>query len=496
MRIVRITNIVALLAIVFLWILLYFTQESYMGTGLDYPNHKDSTVVHFSNKNPYSFTYRGKIFGFKNEIKSGIDTVITGIWQLDPDSNQVHYFSFPDRGFEKLEALNMNPDSQLVIVGSTDSIFSVITFDSTFQSQMQIDAPAPFLGMGFPKGRTELVFGRDGKILGHIFTVSDTVTMRTYDLPNFYNRICEIYQVFVEDDTWKFLTQTNFYRLNDVWIILDTSRKSNYLIWDERGVYPEYPGIINLHRNTARSIMDYSLSKIVPVFPQPDSILIFENRKQKLIKPVAHKERYLAQANVLSDSTLWNIVSFDTTGVSSGFLSTCAYMKPPECNIPWVFEDSAYHFLLPESNSKQIFFSDSEYPAGLIRISENKFLLISSELSYAILDENGISLKRRNFLSTLHSSITRMYPEKRKILEVELPEFGAVQYFILLYGLLPLWLISLIVFWLITVLKKKPKFSVRDNHFPFSIRLVPGSIIFVIFFAISIIKMLHDFSIL
>lgn len=467
-----------------------------MGSGLDYPNQLNKSVIHFSDKNPYFFTYRGKIFGFKNEIELGKDTIITGIWQLDLDSNQVHYFSFPDRGFERLEALNMNPDSQLVIVGSTDTIFTVITFDSAFQSQMQIDAPAPFLGIGFPKERTELVFGRKGVVLAHIYTVSDTVTMRTYDLPNFYNRICEIYQVFVENDTWKFLTQTNFYRRNDVWIILDTSKKSNYLIWDERGVYPEYPGVINVHRNTAKAIMDYSLSKKTPVFPQTDSILVLKNRKLKIIKPVGHKERFFAYAEVLPDCTLWNIVSYDTSGTESGFLSTGAYMKPPDYNIPWVFEDSAYHFLLPESNSKQIFFSKSEYPTGLIKKSEKQFLLISSELSYAILDENGVSLKRKNFISTLHSSITEMYPNKHKILEVEIPEFGALQYFILLYGLLPFWLISLITFWLITVLKKKPKFSVRRNHYPFSIRIFPGSIIFVIFFAITIIKMLHDFSIL
>jgi len=467
-----------------------------MGSGLNTPNNYDSTATHFTTRNPYTFRFNEKLYGFRSERQNNGDTLITGIWNLDPDSNNVVYFNIPAPGFDKVEALNMSPDSQLIIVGSRhDSLISVLTFDSVVQSKINFTAPAPFLGMGFHKGKAELVFGRNGRVLGHIFTITDTAIMRTYDLPNFYNRICEITQVFVEDNTWKFLTQTNYYRHNDVWIILDTSRKSNYLIWDERGVYPEYPGMIKIHRNTALNIMDYSPSKIVPLLPQPDSVLIFENRKLKLIKPVNHKSVYYAHAEINKDSTTWSISSYDTTGIESGFMTSNPYLGNPETNIPWVRDEGAFHFLLPDSRSKQIFFSIDEYPAALISIPDKRYLLIGSELDYTILDHSGISLKRRNFISTLHSSIFRFYPEKRKILEVEVPEFGAIRYFIMLYGLFPLWLLSLIINWLIKILKKKPKFSVRENQLPFYLRLFPGSIIFIVFFALSIVKLLHDFSI-
>lgn len=497
MRIIRIVNIVALLAFIFLWILLYFTRETYMGSGLTYPAQIDSTAIHFSNQNPYSFVYNNNIYGFKSTSTSQGDTIITGIWELNTDSNLVNYYSIPDANIDKIEALNMNPDSQLVIVGSRhDSLISVIFFDSIIEQNIQFSAPSEFLGMGFHKGRTELVFGRSGKVLGHIYTISDTAKMRTYDLPNFYNRICEIIQVFVEDDTWKFLTQTDFYRRNDVWIILDTSRKSNYLIWDERAVYPEYPGVQNIHSDVVLDIMDYSLSKKIPLLPQRDSVLQFQNRKLKLIKPVKQKNRFFATANILPDTTTWLITSYDTSNNKSGFLSSGGYLGNINSNIPWEMSDSAYHFLIPESKSKQIFFGLNEYPTALFELKDGHYILMSSKLNYAILDQNGISLKRTNYFKMLHSTIIRIYPEKRKILEVDFPEFGAIRYFFMLYGLIPLWLLSLIINWLILVLKKKPKFSVRDNHLPFSLRLLPGSIIFLLFFGISIMKMLHDFAIL
>lgn len=496
MRIIKIANITALVAFVFLWILMYFTQESYMGSGLNYPKQFDSTAIHFSNQNPYTFMYQGKLFGFKSERSSNGDTLINGIWKLDIDSNQVDYYAIPKANIDKIEAMNMTPDSQLVIVGSRyDSLISVLFFDSIFQRNMQFTSPAAFMGIGFHKGRTELIFGRKGRVLGHIFSITDTVKMRTYDLPNFYNRICEITQVFVEDDTWKFLTQTNYHRRNEVWIILDTSRKSNYLIWDERAVYPEYPGVQNIRGNVVLDIMDYSLSKKIPLFPQRDSVLQFVNRKLKIIKPAPQKEKFVANASILSDSTQWTITSYDTSNVESGFLSNSPYLKYPNYNIPFVLEDSAYHFLIPESQSKQIFFSSGEYPTALLQQKNGNFLLLSSKLNYAILNAEGISLKRSNFFRTLHSTISRIYPEKRKILEVEVPEFGAIRYLFMMYGLIPLWLISLIINWLVKVLKKKPKFSVRDNYVPYSLRLLPGSLIFILFFGLSIVKMLNDFGI-
>ncbi len=497
MRIVKITNIVAASAFVILWILLFFTKESYMGSGLNYPANFDSTALHFTPKNPYTFTYNGKLFGFRNEITSNKDTIITGLWNLDTDSNLVHYTPFPDGKIDKIESLSINPDSQLIIVGSkNDTSFSIIIFDSTVHKTYSIHAPAEFLGMGYHKGKTELVFGRNGKILGHIFTLADSVKMRTYDLPNFYNRICEIIQVFVEDDTWKFLTQTNYHRRNEVWIILDTTRKSNYLIWDERGVYPEYPGILSVHHDTALEIMDYSLSNKIPNLPQHDSVLQFENRKLTLNKPVPHKKVYFGHATIKIDGTIWDITSYDTSQTQSGFLTRNQYLSNPSFNLPYELDDSSFHFLMPESNSKQIFFDTDEYPAALLGLPEGGHLLISSKLNYSFLNSEGISIQRKNFFSTLHSSIRRIYPENRNILEVEVPEFGALRYFFMLYGLLPLWLISLIVNWLIQVLKKKPKFSVRDNNLPYSLRLLPGSVIFIVFFALSIVKMLNDFSII
>lgn len=468
-----------------------------MGSGLTQPKDIRSNGMHFNKINPYGFIYKNNSYGFFSEKNSVGDTIITNIWELDTDSNRVFYHPIPNSNISNIEALVMDPDSEIVIIGSKDdSLISVIFFDSIIHKNIQFTAAADFKGIGFPNGHTELIFGRKGSILGHIYRISDTTEMRTYDLPNFFNRICNISQVFIEENKWRFLLQTDFYRKNEVWIILDTSKKSNYLIFDERAVYPEYPGILKIHGKTALEIMDYTFSARVPQLPQKDSLLLFTEHKFKLIQPYKHKELYTAWAIPKIDTVIWSICSIDNKKQSSGFLSNNYLLNAPDFNLPYLLTDSAFHFLIPSSkNNKQIFYNKDEYPVALLRNSPKTMLLLSNQLNYAILDKNGVSIERKNFFKLIHSSIYRIYPEKRQLLEVTFPEGGAIRYLLVLYGLFPLWLISLVITWLIKVLKRKSKFHTRESSLTLSLRLLSGTITYLIILGLSIIKMLHDFSI-
>ncbi len=233
----------------------------------------------------------------------------------------------------------------------------------------------------------------------------------------------------------------------------------------------------------------------VPNFRQTDSVLVFRNRKLKLIQSNSPKKRYFVHAIMLSDSNIWRISSYNTD-LQSGLMFNADYLGDLNGEISWQREDETYQILMPDEDKKQIFLAPDEFPTELIVLPNKKHLLLTSELNYALLDENGVSLKRKGFFSTLYVAITDIYPKRYKILEVETPEFTVIRYLAVLYGLIPLWLLSMIIYWLINILRKKPKFSVRDYHVPLSVKMFPGSILYLIFFAINIVDLLKDFSIL
>ena len=56
-------------------------------------------------------------------------------------------------------------------------------------------------------------------------------------------------------------------------------------------------------------------------------------------------------------------------------------------------------------------------------------------------------------------------------------------------------IISLVIIWLVEAIRPKPKFAVRERKWPFMMRLMPGSALYLLLWLFNIYPFLQSFSI-
>lgn len=499
MRLIRIFNITALVVFSALWVLLVLKREVFQGDGLVHPVGLRNDCNYFSSKMPYGFVHKGHFHGFTSIDING-KSVATGMWMLQEDSARIQHFVFPDAfRFNHLQAVLTMPDSSLRIIGlNNDSMVVVIHYDSLPVPAYTFKAPSTMKAAHVVDGKAEIVFGRQNKLVGSIATLKDTgVVFRRYELPGFFDRICEIVVAYPEEGKWRFLLRTDYYRRNEKWIILDTTRKTNFLIFDERAVYPDFPGLLTVNKNAFLAAFDDRISGLLPERICNDSV--FSLRKNRLIKErnyCGRMERAYWYFSHDMQHGLY-VTSWDTLPSDASFLVSYAHGGPPSWVLP--FEDEEGELIFQQNNKKekrQIFLGENEDPMAYFPIVPDTNVFISSKLSFALLNADGVLIDQKNFFTLVNSTVYKHYPQRMIVLDAALPEMGAMISFFILYGLPFIWIISLVVVWLVEAIKNKPKFAVREKPWSFSMRLLPGTIIYLISFALSIIGLLHGFGLL
>ncbi len=498
MRLVRILNISVVVLFLALWVILIVKRESYQGDGLLHPSAVRSDSTHFSHEQPYGILYDGSIMGFTSSAGSNGRVYASGLWQTDTRGQKVAYFPFPaSHRFDSLITVQATPDSTLFIVGlSRDSIVKLIYFDSIVKPGMTFRAPSDIKAVHFMKDKPEIVFGRQKKLVGSIAAVGDTsVTFRKYELPGFFDRICEIVTAYPQKNKWRFLLMTSFHRKNEKWIELETKNKTNFLVFDERAVYPDYPGMLNITKKRTLRLIDKSMSGLIPDIHE-DSVLLFNKDKftQKAVS--ATKNNFTIWFNLIGDSVSTQISDWDNLSSDGGKLSHSAYLQQDGISLPFVEEAGRFIFVMPEKESRQqIFLTEKEMPVGLLQLRKDSVLFISNRLNVAFLNDDGRLLDRKNIFALVNNTVLRLQPGTVHVLDTDFPTFRAVLWFIVLYGLILLWLLSLVVIWLIEAIRPRPKFAVRDRKWPFLLRLMPGSALYLLLYLINIYSFLQAFSI-
>jgi len=498
MRLVRILNISVVVLFLALWVILIVKRESYQGDGLLHPSAVRSDSTHFSKQLPYGILYNGYIMGFTSSTDSKGRVLATGLWRTNVQGKQVTYFPFPSsHRFDSLVSVIAAPDSSFYMVGlSHDSLVTMIHFDSIVKPGLIFTAPADIKAVHFMKDKPEMVFGRQKKLVGSIAAVGDTsVAFRKYELPGFFDRICEIVTAYPQKNKWRFLLLTDHHKKNDKWVQLDSKNKTNFLIFDERAVYPDYPGMLDKSKARVHRLIDKTFSGLIPDIGE-DSVLLFRKNAFKQIAVSKPKANHTVWFEIAGDSTITHITEWDNLSDGEGELLQHSYLASSDIALPFIEESGQYVFTIPEKKErKQIFLQDNEYPIGLFRLQTDSVLFITNLASVAYLNDDGRLLDRKNIFSLVNNTILRLRPGNLHLLDTDFPTFRAMVWFLVLYGLFPLWLLSLVVIWLIEAIRPRPKFVVRDRKWPFLLRLMPGSALYLLLYLINIYPFLRAFSI-
>ncbi|HPS83887.1 MAG TPA: hypothetical protein PLA88_06200, partial [Bacteroidales bacterium] len=148
-----------------------------------------------------------------------------------------------------------------------------------------------------------------------------------------------------------------------------------------------------------------------------------------------------------------------------------------------------------EADRRQIFMSENEFPIAWFRLSKDSNVVITNKLNFSFLNDDGRLLDRKNFFTLVNTTIIRKEPGTVTFLDGEFPTLRALTWFILLYGLIPIWIISLVIIWLVEAIRPKPKFAVRERKWPFMMRLMPGSALYLLLWLFNIYPFLLSFSI-
>lgn len=498
MRFIRIFNIAVALLFVALWIVLLVEREKFQGDGLVHPEGYVEKSNFFSENLPYGIMSRGRYFGFISEPRDSSRDIVTGIWELNPAKNKILQHSLPVQNqFDSVISIIEAPDTSFTITGVlNDSLIRIIHLDTTVAVGLSFVAPAPVKAVQYINGKLEMVFGRQKKLVGTIGTIGDsTINYRKYELPGFFDRICEIVAAWSENKKWRFLLRTDFHRRNEKWVLLDSSRRTNFLIFDERAVYPEYPGIAEKNKKEILALFDYTVSGLAPNHSFGDTIIVFDGKKLKEIPVYSGRENKAFWFLHSQTGLKIRVVSWDNN-TNDGFLVRYSYLGYPSSVLPFTADSGRIVMNMPNDKyARQIFFSDGEFPIGFFKTSSDSITLISNKLNLAQLDANGRLLDRKTFLTLVNNTISRKLPKTFHFLDTEFPNIKAMMWLLMLYGLIPLWLLSIIVVWLVDAIRVKPKFAVRERNWSFLLRLLPGSILYFLVYAANIVAFLKSFSV-
>ncbi|HBG70251.1 MAG: hypothetical protein A2W93_13150 [Bacteroidetes bacterium GWF2_43_63] len=498
MRFVRILNISVVVLFLALWIVLLIRKESYQGDGMLHPAGANTDATYFSDKLPYGINFQGDFMGFTSQTSDG-KTQATGLWKLNLKTQSISHFPFPaSHHFDSLVSVLPAADSTLTIVGlSSDSIVKLVHFDTLVTPGQIFSTPSDIKAVHYINGHPEIVFGRQKKLVGSIASVGDSsVAFRKYELPGFFDRICEIVGAWPEKNKWRFLLSSDFHHKDEKWVLIGSKNKTNFLVFDERAVFPDFPGVLNKSHKKVLHQFDYSISGMVPHRPYSDTLLIFRNNRfsEKILSKPKHN--YSTWFSIVGLQTKIALVEWDDPNNESGVLVRHFFDSDARDSLPFVSESGKFVFHQREkSEREQIFMSDKEFPIAYFRLTTDSNVLITNKLNFSFLNDNGRLLDRKNFFKLVNTTILRKEPGTITFLDGEFPTLRALTWFVILYGLVPIWLLSLVVIWLVEAIRPKSKFAVRESKWPLLMRLMPGSALYLILYAINIYPFLQTFSI-
>lgn len=473
-------------------------RESYQGDGLLHAKEMNPDSTYFSYKFPYGIRMHNNLLGFNTrKIKNTV--YATGLWSLDIKTQSVSHFSFPEtHRFESLVSIMPAPDSSLTIVGlSSDSVVKVLHFDTTITVYPIFNAPANICAVHYINNIPEIVFGRHKKLVGSIASINDsTINIRKYELPSFFDRICNILGAWPENNKWRFLLSTEYHRKNDKWILIGTKNKTNFVVFDERAVYPDLPGTLNKSLNEITNQFDYSISGLIPKQPYTDTLLIFNKAKfyEKIIcKP---KDFNCIWFNMLGQQKVLTVFESNELNNDEGIFINRLFNAQTGDTIQFVKEsDKTIIHQSEKPDSRQIFMSENEFPIAYFKLSKDSNIIITNKLNFSFVNDKCRLLDRQNFFRLVNTTVLRKEPGAMILLDGNFPTMRAITWFILLYGLIPIWILSIVTIWLIEAVRPKPKFAVRERNWTFMMRIMPGSAIYLLFFLFNIYPFLKTFSI-
>jgi hypothetical protein len=444
---------------------------------------------------PYVFILNNNFYGLNTNSNNNRD-VANGIWRLEIEKQKVFHSPIPSEyQFDSLVSVTKDNDNSIILTGLIgDSITSIIRYDSIVKPLLKIETPAKICATAFINNNFEIVFGRQKNLIGSIATIKDTsISFRKYSLPGFFNRICDILTAWNDNDKWRFLVITDYHQKDDKWVLFDNKNNSNFLAFDERAIFPDYIGVLNKSRADVERQFDYTFSGIIPQNTKSEKIIFFDEKS--ISKRIINKleDNYSIIINCSNSLNKYFTASWDNVENETGSIRSGKYGFAQTDSLFFISEDGKYIFTHPKRHKKkQIFTAENEYPICLLKLKEDSNIFITNKLNYTLLNDNGTLLNQKNFFSIVNNTVLKKYPETVLFLDVNIPKIQALMIFFVLYGLFPLWILSLIVSWLFHVLKNK---RTKGDILNLPLRLLPGTALYFIIFIIYIFNLLQVFSI-
>lgn len=465
MKSYKILNWFSLVVFLTVWIWLFIGRDSFRGSGL-YSIKTNQGIEYFNRKSPYIFQERDSIIGLVTDKKSG---KMTGVWILPSDSlNKISYLSFPaGKTVDRIVAAAKNEKQQWVFAGlCSDSLLRIFRYDTAlfFYPDAVIQHPSLIKGFSVVKGAPELVLGKMNNQLGTILRFTDTLLQsRKYELPSFFDRICLIELAYHNNKQWQFLLSSDFYQRDTVWIRYDTNRFANTLMFDEKAIYPSYPG----RPEVARRLLSQTLNRL------PFGLLI-KNIPAKICfnleKGMLKKSSF--PFDVTPDQSYSFAYQYDSL---SRTLHTDISLLGPKNS-----KESAWSFfekgqkgwtLLRYYDENRFSSSDGSVPeisldsddsiAAICRMGKDSFLVFTHSFKMAMVDSTGVLKSQSNFFTMLHTRVVEKNPGFFLLMDVKMLPVRALQWYAILGGPFFWWLLSLLFVWLFGLFSKKPTYYSR-----------------------------------
>lgn len=505
MRIKKIVNILAPFMCISIWLLLYIFNSRYAGPGYKSIPKSDqkNDISYFSTSFPLLVIKGDTLYGLTSIQKNG-SAKCNGLWHFSISRPELIIKPFPNQILiDTLLAINFNDSGTLALAGmSHDSLLQIICYDSIIKSLQTVNIKniSLFRGMDWKKNEIEIVLGRDNRQFGKIVTINDTsYSERIIELPGFFDRICDIEVAYKENNLWKFLLSTNYYKRDSVWILLGNPNKTNFLVFDENAVYPEYPGILHVNKSTFPHRFDRSNQGFLPTYYSNDSCIAFDGKKFFFFNNPSFSDNYcLSKSIYLSGPTKsFSWLQYGLIDSINQSIHTFSFGKlSPLLSFPVEINDSAISVNEP-GDSKEVIISLglADPPELIFKLPSGAVLLLTRSLHFALMDTSGNLLDRKSFVTLIHKTISDLKPGEIELLDMKFPSAGAIMWYLLLYSLPVLLIMSLMLTWLIQQLRKKPRFNVRKKKQTIGSRLIPGSVIYLILVIIFGFGFLHQLNI-
>lgn len=465
MKLYKILNWFCVVIFITVWIWLFIGRDSFRGNGL-HSIKTNNGVEYFNPQNPYLFQENDSIIGFLTDKKT---KNINGLWSVSGDSlNKIRYQLFPSgKQIGRIVAATKNEKKEWVFAAlSADSILKIFRFDTSvfFYPEVAIKNASLIKGFAVVKGLPELVLGRMNGQLGTILRFTDTlVQSRKYELPSFFDRICRIELAYHNSKQWQFVLSSDYFQRDTVWIRYDTNRYANTLLFDEKAIYPSYPGRpevpLKILSGTINRIPFGILNRSIPAQISFD-----------LVKGSLKKNSFPFDVN--PGQSFAFVFRYDS--LSRKLISDISLLgRLNDKNGSWSFFEKGekrndllrYHdenrFSAADGSVPEITLDPGDSIAVVCRMGADSFLVITHQFNIAMIDSNGVLKSQSNFFTMLHTRIVEKNPGTFVLMDVKLLTPRALRWYGILFGPFLWWLLSALMVWLFGLFRKKPAYYSR-----------------------------------